>query len=149
MSIGKEVYPNKNRRKEKTELRGEQALRRNHMKYQQYPRKSLPKISPGEFSKTAAMHRGCSLCGPPLYLFRVQPATRSFYFPNFSGEKRKSQVSHTRKHLAPSFIGTIYLGSRRRFNFLFSFNLSVNAKGVVLQYIVDCAFDLLIIFDGG
>lgn len=32
------------------------------------PEKHFPKISPGEFSKTAAMQRGCCFCDPPLYL---------------------------------------------------------------------------------
>lgn len=32
------------------------------------PEKHFSKISPGEFSKTAAMQRGCCFCDPPLYL---------------------------------------------------------------------------------
>lgn len=32
------------------------------------PEKHFQKISPGEFSKTAAMRRGCCFCDPPLYL---------------------------------------------------------------------------------
>lgn len=36
------------------------------------PEKHFSKISPGEFSKTAAMQRGCYFCDPPYTFWRAR-----------------------------------------------------------------------------
>ena len=36
------------------------------------PEKHFSKISPGEFSKTAAMQRGCCFCDPPYTFWRAR-----------------------------------------------------------------------------
>jgi hypothetical protein len=41
------------------------------------PEKHFSKISPGEFSKTAAMQRGCCFCDPPLYLLESKVVSLS------------------------------------------------------------------------
>lgn len=41
------------------------------------PEKHFSKISPGEFSKTAAMQRGCCFCDPPPYTFWKARRSRS------------------------------------------------------------------------
>ena len=41
------------------------------------PEKHFSKISPGEFSKTTAMQRGCCFCAPPLYLLESKAVSLS------------------------------------------------------------------------